>query len=106
MTRIRLAILATLALCASALAAQQAPGPGDLAPRTGTIAYMISDRPDALYRLFGRDSKGGWKLRSFAESMMRKQHEQDLDSKRPSATRPSSITSSAATRPCSAWKSR
>lgn len=80
MNRIRLAVLATIALCASALAAQQAPGPGDLAPRTGTIAYMISDRPDALYRLFGRDSKGGWKLRSFAESMMRKQHEQDPDS--------------------------
>lgn len=80
MTRIRLALMATLALCASALAAQQAPGPGDLAPRAGTIAYMISDKPDALYRLFARDNKGGWKLRSFAESMLHKQHEAEPDS--------------------------
>ncbi|MCB9932378.1 MAG: hypothetical protein H6841_03050 [Planctomycetes bacterium] len=80
MTRTRLFLFATIVACASALTAQQAPGPGDLAPRNGTIAYMVSDRPDALYRLFGRDDKGGWKLRSFAESMMRKQHEQNPDS--------------------------
>ena len=80
MVRIRLAALLVLAGCASVLAAQQAPGPGDLIPRTGTIAYMVSDHPDALYRLFGRDDKGGWKLRSFAESMMQKQHEKDKDS--------------------------
>ncbi|MCB9893940.1 MAG: hypothetical protein H6839_05815 [Planctomycetes bacterium] len=77
---IRLAALLLMTACASALAAQNAPGPGDLIPRTGTIAYMVSDHPDTLYRLFGRDDKGGWKLRSFAESSMLKAHKDDPES--------------------------
>ena len=80
MFRVRLTALLLIAGCASALAAQNAPGPGDLIPRTGTIAYMVSDHPDTLYRLFGRDDKGGWKLRSFAESSMLKAHKDDADS--------------------------
>ncbi|MCA8937656.1 MAG: hypothetical protein KDB68_15780 [Planctomycetes bacterium] len=81
MTRLRLIAIALFVTCAGALAAQQAaPGPGDLIPRTGTIAYMTSDHPDALYRLFGHDEKGGWKLRSWAQRMMKKSHEKDPES--------------------------
>jgi hypothetical protein len=74
---------AALALClclAPALLAQAEPGPGDLIPRTGTIAYLVSDNPDALYRLFGRDAKNGWKLRSWFEGMLNKEHAKDPDS--------------------------
>lgn len=81
MTRMRLIAMALAAICAGALTAQQVdPGMGDLMPRTGTIAYMTSDHPDALYRLFGRDDKGGWKLRSWAQQMMKKNHEKDPNS--------------------------
>ncbi|MBZ0134960.1 MAG: hypothetical protein K8I27_01140 [Planctomycetes bacterium] len=80
MIRFQLTMLAVIASLATAVAAQQAPGPGDLIPRSGTIAYMTSDRPDALYRLFGRDTKGGWKLKSFTRGMMDKQHADDPDS--------------------------
>jgi hypothetical protein len=79
----KLSGLTTLAfaIClAPALLAQAEPGPGDLIPRTGTIAYMVSDHPDALYRLFGRDAKNGWKLRSWAEGMLNKEHAKDPDS--------------------------
>lgn len=80
MTRFLLATL-TLAACAATLAAQNAgPGPGDLIPRTGTIAYLTSDHPDTLYRLFGRDTNGGWKLRSWAQGMMNKEHSEDPES--------------------------
>ena len=79
MTRYLLAAI-TLTTCATTLVAQSDPGPGDLVPRTGTIAYMTSDHPDTLYRLFGRDTNGGWKLKSWAEGMMNKQHADDPDS--------------------------
>ena len=69
-----------IAIClAPALLAQAEPGPGDLIPRNGTVAYMVSDHPDALYRIFGRDSKNGWKLRSWAEGMLNKEHEDAPD---------------------------
>ena len=81
MFRLKLAAVALLVICAGTLAAQNAdPGMGDLIPRTGTIAYMTSDHPDALYRLFGRDEKGGWKLRSWAQKMLNKEHEKDPNS--------------------------
>lgn len=54
-------------LLAPALAAQAAPAEGDLVPRDGTIMYMVSDRPDALYRLFGTDARGNWRLRALAQ---------------------------------------
>lgn len=79
MTRILLAAL-TLAACAASLSAQAEPGPGDLIPRTGTLAYMTSDHPDTLYRLFGRDTSGGWKLKSWAQRMLNQQHESDPES--------------------------
>jgi hypothetical protein len=58
-----------LALTSTALSAQ---AEGDLMPRSGTLAYMVSDSPDVVYRLFGKDNKGAWKLRSFAKTMMEK----------------------------------
>jgi hypothetical protein len=81
MNLIRLTALAfCFALAPALLAQQKEAGPGDLIPRTGTIAYMVSDHPDALYRLFGRDAKNGWKLRSFAESMLNKEHSDNPES--------------------------
>mgnify|MGYP006921629065 CR=1 FL=1 len=78
MFRLKLAALALLVICAGTLAAQKAePGMGDLIPRTGTIAYLTSDHPDALYRLFGHDEKGGWKLRSWAQKMLNKEREEE-----------------------------
>lgn len=79
MTRYLLASL-TLVACAATLSAQSDPGPGDLIPRSGTIAYLTSDHPDTLYRLFGRDTQGGWKLRSWARGMMDQQHSEDPES--------------------------
>ncbi|MCC6464873.1 MAG: hypothetical protein IT463_05980 [Planctomycetes bacterium] len=57
-------------LLAPALSAQAAPKEGDLVPRDGTIMYMVSDRPDALYRLFGTDAKGNWRLRALAQKSL------------------------------------
>ena len=74
MTRTLIAVLA-LASCAAVLGAQAKPAPGDLIPRSGTLAYMTSDSPDTLYRLFGRDQQGGWKLKSWALGMMEREHE-------------------------------
>lgn len=70
MLRQLIALLGIFTLGAAALTAQSEPGPGDLIPRTGTLAYMTSDKPDVLYRMFGRDSQGGWKLRSFLHTKM------------------------------------
>ncbi|MDC1142512.1 hypothetical protein OAU50_05435 [Planctomycetota bacterium] len=67
-----LPLLFMLALSAVPLSAQ---AEGDLMPRSGTLAYMVSDTPDIFYRLFGKDSKGAWKLRSFAKTMMEKKIE-------------------------------
>lgn len=73
-------ILAAL-LCAPLLQAQAAPPkPGDLIPRAGTLSYAVSDRPEALYHVLGRDDEGQWRLRSFFYGMMRKEFEGREDS--------------------------
>lgn len=80
MNMLRLTTFALVVCLAPSLAAQKEPGPGDLIPRTGTIAYMVSDHPDTLYRLFGRDASNGWKLRSWAEDMFNKEHKEHPNS--------------------------
>ena len=54
------AALATLML-ASPLVAQSAKH-GDLLPRNDIIFYATSDKPDAAYRLFGKNDQGEWRL--------------------------------------------
>ncbi|MCC6572785.1 MAG: hypothetical protein IT462_03250 [Planctomycetes bacterium] len=51
------------ALAASSLVAQEIKA-GDLMPRNGIIAYFASDKPDVFYRLFGKDEKGEYRLKS------------------------------------------
>lgn len=66
-----------LATLGTPLLAQTAPAHGDMVPRAGTLLYMVSDRPDVLYRLFGQDPKGGWRLRSlFTDSLDREMGDQ------------------------------
>lgn len=80
MKRILLAFFAAL-LLAPALAAQKAaPKDGDLVPRAGTLAYMVSDRPEALLHLFGRDAAGKWRLRGFLEKKLEEDFADNPDS--------------------------
>lgn len=65
-----LPFLMVLAVASTALAGQTADG--DLMPRSGTLSYMVSDSPDVLYRLFGKDNKDGWRLRSIAHTLFLK----------------------------------
>lgn len=58
-----------VALCAPLLA-QATLADGDVIPRSGTLMYMVSDRPDALYRLFGQDAKGNWRLRAMVQGQL------------------------------------
>lgn len=70
----------SLLLLASPLAAQKKDvAEGDLIPRNGTLMYMVSDRPDVLYRLFGVDKKGAWRLRSLAQESFDKEFENKRD---------------------------
>jgi hypothetical protein len=62
-----------LTLCASPLLAQTPPAEGDLIPRSGTLMYMVSDRPDVLYRMFGTDKNGNWRLRALANESLDKE---------------------------------
>ena len=64
------AALATLML-ASPLVAQSAKH-GDLLPRNDIIFYATSDKPDAAYRLFGKNDKGEWRLRAWPYQMIEK----------------------------------
>lgn len=79
MQRIALSMLA-ISLLATALAAQDGTKPGDMIPRAGTAGYIVSDRPDVLYRLFGKDPAGVWRLRAKAQSELNKEFEGKLDS--------------------------
>ena len=65
-------MLAALALCAP-LFAQAAPAEGELIPRAGTLMYMVSDRPEVLYRMFGTDKNGNWRLRALAGESLDKE---------------------------------
>jgi len=74
-------MLVLVCLCAP-LAAQDAPAApaeGDLIPRAGTLMYMVSDRPDVLYRVFGVDKKGGWRLRNLAQDSLNKEFKDRAD---------------------------
>ncbi len=78
----RLTILAVMAalLMAPALCAQKvAPKDGDLIPRAGTLAYAVSDRPEALLHLFGRDASGKWRIRGFLEGKLEEEFATDPD---------------------------
>lgn len=46
---------------------------GRLIPRSGTLTYAVSERPDVFYRLFGKDDAGQWKLRSFLTDKMKEE---------------------------------
>lgn len=75
-------MLAALAV-AMPLAAQDAPKPpaeGDLIPRAGTLMYMVSDRPDVLYRVFGVDKKGNWRLRALMQDSLNREFKDKPDS--------------------------
>jgi hypothetical protein len=54
--------MAALLLMATPLMAQAAPAEGDLIPRSGILMYILSDKPDTLNRLFGKDAEGNWRL--------------------------------------------
>jgi len=71
--------LALLLLAAPLFAQQKDVGEGDLIPRNGTLMYMVSDRPDVLYRLFGVDKKGAWRLRSLVQDSLNKEFENKAD---------------------------
>src|SRR5262245_38623482 len=60
------AIMVLTAVAAAPLFSQAEPAEGDLIPRSGTLMYMVSDRPDILYRMFGADKDGNWRLRALA----------------------------------------
>ncbi|MBX3474540.1 MAG: hypothetical protein KF754_09170 [Planctomycetes bacterium] len=88
----KLTLFVLLALVALPLAAQgqkAPPAEGDLIPRSGTLMYMVSDRPDVLYRLFGVDKKGGWRLRGFAQDSLNKEFAEKLET--PEARRAQAI---------------
>lgn len=84
-------LLMFCALTATPLWAQApaAPAEGDLIPRAGTLMYMVSDRPDVLYRMFGVDKKGGWRLRGLAQDSLNREFAERLDS--PEARRAQAI---------------
>lgn len=76
-------LLLVSVLLALPLAAQDAPKPpaeGDLIPRAGTLMYMVSDRPDVLYRVFGVDKKGNWRLRALAQDSHTREFKENPDS--------------------------
>lgn len=78
--KIKTLLLTAAVLMAGALSAQAGTNPGDMIPRAGTAGYIISDRPDVLYRLFGKDPAGLWRLRAKAQSELDKQFEGNRDS--------------------------
>lgn len=80
MKRILLPLFAALLLAPALFSQKVAPADGDLIPRAGTLAYMLSDRPEALLHLFGRDAGGKWRLRAFFEKKLEEEFAERLDS--------------------------
>ncbi len=79
--RSTLACVFAALLFAPLVTAQKAPpAEGDLIPRAGTLAYITSDRPQVIYRLFGTDPNGGWKLRTFIEAKLDEEFAERADS--------------------------
>lgn len=74
-----LAVMAMLALAPALSAQKVAPKDGDLIPRAGTLAYAVSDRPEALLQLFGRDASGKWRLRGFLEGKLEEEFATEPD---------------------------
>lgn len=67
----RFILLATFLVAAPLCAGL--PKNGDLLPRNDIIFYATSDRPDAAYRLFGKNEKGEWRLRAWPYQMLEKE---------------------------------
>lgn len=57
-------LFAMLALLATPLLAQGFKH-GDLLPRNDILTYAVSDRPQAVYRLFGKNAKGEWRIKAW-----------------------------------------